>query len=90
GVVGLVAFAVGSAVIGRSLALMSAAPTLGGSFTTAALNVGATAGPLAGGAAITTNAAGPVWVALTAVVLAMVPAGFALRLEKTRATETRG
>ena len=74
GVMGLVAFAVGSGVIGRSLALAPDAPTLGGSFTTAALNIGAAVGPLAGGAALATSRTGPVWIAAVTVAVAAIPA----------------
>lgn len=78
-VLGGLAFAVGTAVIGRSLALMPDAPTMGGSLTTAALNVGATGGPLLGGASLSLSHAGPAWVAAGLVVLAAVPAVRTLR-----------
>lgn len=74
---GVLAFAVGSSLIARVLYAASGAPTMGGSYATVALNVGAAAGPAIG--AVTLSGAGglgPVWVAaaLTAVALvAMVP-----------------
>ncbi|MER7618603.1 Cmx/CmrA family chloramphenicol efflux MFS transporter, partial [Nonomuraea wenchangensis] len=48
---GALAFAVGSALIARALYAASGAPSLGGSFATAALNVGAAVGPALGGLA---------------------------------------
>ncbi|MET0191036.1 MAG: MFS transporter, partial [Pseudonocardia sediminis] len=71
---GAAAFTVGSAVIARSLTLASGAPTLGGSATTAALNVGATAGPLVGGWSLSMSATGPAWAAAGLTALAAVPA----------------
>ncbi|MFE6649667.1 Cmx/CmrA family chloramphenicol efflux MFS transporter, partial [Nocardioides sp. NPDC057772] len=74
---GVLAFAVGSSLIARVLYAASGAPTMGGSYATVALNVGAAAGPAIG--AVTLSSAGglgPVWVAtaLTGVALvAMVP-----------------
>lgn len=79
GVLGGLAFTVGTAVIGRSLALAPDAPTMGGSFTTAALNVGATGGPLLGGASLALSPTGPAWVATVLVALAAVPALLSLR-----------
>lgn len=49
---GAVSFALGSTVIARIVAEAREAPTMGGSFATAALNVGAMIGPIAGGIAI--------------------------------------
>lgn len=89
GMLGLVSFAVGSAVIARSLALVPDAPTLGGSFTTAALNLGATAGPLVGGAALAAGPTGPAWAAAGAVALAVVPVAVALRTDRDRRTAGR-
>ena len=48
---GALSFGAGSALVGRVLRVASGAPALGGSFATAALNVGAFAGPLLAGAA---------------------------------------
>lgn len=48
---GALSFGSGSALVGRVLRVASGAPALGGSFATAALNVGAFAGPLLAGAA---------------------------------------
>jgi DHA1 family chloramphenicol resistance protein-like MFS transporter len=69
---GVLAFAVGSTLITRVLYAASGAPTMGGSYATAALNVGAAAGPMMGAAALSgASDLGPVWVAaaLTAIAL---------------------
>lgn len=72
---GAAAFAVGGTLIARVLRFAAGAPVLSGAYATAALNVGAVAGPAAGAAALTTTAGelGPVWVAagLTALALAV-------------------
>ncbi|GAA4680169.1 MFS transporter [Streptomyces chumphonensis] len=49
---GALSFGVGSTLIARALYTASDAPTLGGGFATAALNVGAAAGPALGGLAL--------------------------------------
>lgn len=69
---GVSAFVVGSTLITRVLYAASEAPTMGGSYATAALNVGAAAGPALGAAALSAAGyLGPMWVAaaLTAVAL---------------------
>lgn len=74
---GALAFAVGSSLIARVLYAASGAPTMGGSYATVALNIGAAAGPAIGAATLSSHGdLGPVWVAaaLTGVaLLAMVP-----------------
>lgn len=72
---GVLGFAVGSTLIAQVLRAASGAPTLGGSFATAALNVGAAVGPAAAAATIATGLGdrGPVWVAVAATALALVP-----------------
>ncbi|MEV6716333.1 hypothetical protein AB0M48_30350 [Lentzea sp. NPDC051208] len=45
-VLGVLSFAVGSTLIARVLHHAAGAPTMAGSYATAALNIGATAGPL--------------------------------------------
>jgi DHA1 family chloramphenicol resistance protein-like MFS transporter len=67
---GALSFAVGGTVITRILRLATGAPTMAGSYATAALNVGATAGPVLTGALLTTVS--PFWVA-AALVAATVP-----------------
>ncbi|MEV4056013.1 hypothetical protein AB0J55_32805 [Amycolatopsis sp. NPDC049688] len=69
---GTLSFAVGGTVITRILHLATVAPTMAGSYATAALNTGATAGPLLAGALIGTVS--PFWVAagLVAAALAVV------------------
>ncbi|MEV8638177.1 Cmx/CmrA family chloramphenicol efflux MFS transporter [Streptosporangium sp. NPDC051023] len=70
---GALSFGVGSTLIARALYEGAGAPTMGGSYATAALNVGATAGPLIAAATLNTRSAelGPVWGsgALVAVAL---------------------
>lgn len=72
---GVLAFAVGSTLIARVLYAASEAPTMGGAYATAALNIGAAAGPAVAAAAMSISGnQAPVWVAfgLTAIaVLAM-------------------
>lgn len=70
---GVLAFAVGSTLIARVLYTASEAPTLGGSYATAALNIGAAAGPAI--AALGLHGAGdlgPVWVAAALTGIALV------------------
>ena len=74
---GALSFAVGSTLIARILYEAAGAPTMAGSYATAALNVGATAGPIIAGATLSTSlgATGPVWVScvLVAAALTMAP-----------------
>ena len=49
---GILAFAVGSTLIARVLYVASSAPTMGGSYATVALNIGAAAGPALGAVAL--------------------------------------
>ena len=72
---GATAFAVGSTLIARVLYAASGAPTMGGSYATAALNVGAAAGPAVGAVGLSwCGVLGPVWVAaiLTGVALLLL------------------
>ncbi|MEU5948114.1 Cmx/CmrA family chloramphenicol efflux MFS transporter [Micromonospora sp. NPDC047465] len=73
---GTLSFAVGSTLITRALYAAVDAPSLGGSFATAALNVGAAVGPLLGGAAIGAGLGyrSPLWVSALLVALAFVAA----------------
>lgn len=71
---GALSFAVGSTLIAQALYAAAGAPTLAGAFATAALNVGATVGPWAGGAAIGAGLGfrGPLWVSASLVAVALV------------------
>lgn len=73
---GVLSFGVGSTLITRVLSAASGAPTMGGSYATAALNIGAAAGPVLGafGLAAGLGLLAPVWVAsaLTAIALGIV------------------
>ncbi|MDQ6521989.1 MFS transporter [Nocardioides sp. LHD-245] len=74
---GALAFAVGSTWIARVLYAASGAPTMAGSYATAALNAGAAAGPALGALAISgSGELGPVWTAagLSAVSLVVMTA----------------
>ncbi|MFC8800997.1 MFS transporter [Promicromonospora sp. NPDC057138] len=51
-VLGALSFAVGGTLIARSMAAAHGAPTMGGAFSTVALNLGALVGPVLGGLAI--------------------------------------
>lgn len=53
-VLGAFSFAVGGTLIARGMAAAHGAPTMGGAFSTVALNLGALAGPVLGGLAIET------------------------------------
>ena len=79
---GVLGFAVGSALITRVLYAAAGAPTMAGSYATAALNVGAAVGPVLAAAAlsVTPGALGPVWVAVFATATALLLAVPLLRL----------
>lgn len=70
---GMLSFGVGSTLIARVLYAASGAPTMGGSYATAALNIGAAAGPVLGALGLATGVGelAPLWVAagLTALTL---------------------
>jgi DHA1 family chloramphenicol resistance protein-like MFS transporter len=71
---GALSFAVGSTLIARVLYESGGAPTMGGAYATAALNIGAAAGPLIAAAVLGTYAAvvGPVWVSGVLVAVALL------------------
>nr|WP_308820143.1 MFS transporter [Pseudonocardia alni] len=70
---GVQAFAVGSILVARVLYAAAEAPTMGGSYATAALNLGAAVGPVLGAAALTGSSnLGPVWVAAALTTLALL------------------
>ncbi|MGX4655109.1 Cmx/CmrA family chloramphenicol efflux MFS transporter [Micromonospora sp. SCSIO 07396] len=69
---GALSFALGSTLIARIVATTRDAPTMGGSFATVALNVGAVTGPLAGGFTIEAlGVRGPVIASCVLVILAV-------------------
>ena len=71
-VVGALSFALGSTLVARIVAEARPAPNLGGAFATAALNLGASIGPVAAGLALTRlGEAGPFTVAAVGVGLAV-------------------
>ena len=67
---GAISFCLGSSLVARVVAAAEDAPSLGGSFATAALNLGAVVGPAIGGAAIAS--AGPVGPVLVSAGLALL------------------
>ncbi|KAA6431354.1 MFS transporter [Agrococcus sediminis] len=70
---GTLSFALGSTLIARIIATAHAAPTMGGSFATVALNIGAVIGPIAGGFAIeATGAVGPILLSAILVFFAVL------------------
>lgn len=79
---GVLGFAVGSTLITRVLYAAAGAPTMAGSYATAALNVGAAVGPVLAAAALSVmpGALGPVWVAVIATAAALLLAVPLLRL----------
>lgn len=70
---GALSFGVGSALITQVLYAATGAPTLAGGFATAALNVGAAVGPVAGGVALSAGLGqrSPLWVSALLVALAL-------------------
>lgn len=71
---GMLAFGVGSTVIARVLYAASGAPTMAGSYATAALNTGAAVGPVLGALGLATGVGivAPLWVAAALTGLAVV------------------
>lgn len=88
---GTLSFAVGSTLIAQVLYAAVEAPTLGGGFATAALNVGAAIGPWWGGLAL---AAGfgyraPLWVSALLVAVALLVGGAAEGMRRRAAGAAR-
>ncbi|OKI49631.1 Cmx/CmrA family chloramphenicol efflux MFS transporter [Micromonospora sp. CB01531] len=71
---GALSFALGSTLIARVLYEAAGAPTMAGSYATAALNVGAAAGPLIAAATLNTGVAerGPLWASSVLVAVALL------------------
>lgn len=71
---GTMSFGVGSTVIALVLRAAVGAPTMGGSYATAALNIGAVIGPVLGGLGLGawSDALAPMWVAAGLMALALV------------------
>ncbi|WP_203185827.1 Cmx/CmrA family chloramphenicol efflux MFS transporter [Streptomyces pratensis] len=74
---GALAFGTGTTLITRVFSLAPDAPTMAGSFATAAFNVGAAAGPWLGGLALGTASGfrAPVWVSVLLTVAALAITG---------------
>lgn len=71
-VLGVLSFAVGSTLITGVLYAAADAPTMAGSYATAALNAGAVAGPLLAAATLRAGALGPFWASTGLVAVAVV------------------
>lgn len=72
-VLGALSFAVGGTLIARSMAAAHGAPTMGGAYSTVALNLGALVGPVFGGLAIgPLGLVGPLVVSATLAAAAVV------------------
>lgn len=86
---GVSAFYTAPALNARMFNVAGAAPTLAGATTTAAFNLGNTAGPWLGGTVIDADLgyASPAWAGATMTLLALATAALALRL--TRANRSR-
>jgi DHA1 family chloramphenicol resistance protein-like MFS transporter len=69
---GTLSFALGGTLIARVLYEGAGAPTMAGSYATAALNVGATAGPLLAATTLGRGPTGPLWTSAALVALALV------------------
>ena len=71
---GISSFGVGSTLIAQVLYAAAGAPTMGGAYATAALNIGAAAGPVLGALGLATGAGAlaPVWVAAALTALALL------------------
>ncbi|MGV9935483.1 Cmx/CmrA family chloramphenicol efflux MFS transporter [Streptomyces olivaceoviridis] len=71
---GALSFALGSTLIARVLYEAAGAPTMAGSYATAALNAGAAAGPVIAAAGLTTEAGtlGPLWASGLLVAVALL------------------
>lgn len=84
---GALSFAVGSTLISQALHAATGAPTLAGGFATAALNVGAAAGPALGGVAISAGAGfrSPLLVSAALVAAALLVGGAGLAAARARA-----
>ncbi|GAA5156854.1 MULTISPECIES: Cmx/CmrA family chloramphenicol efflux MFS transporter [Amycolatopsis] len=87
---GALSFGVGSTLIASALHEAAGAPTMAGSYATAALNVGAAVGPALAAVALGVDGRGPAWVsaALVAVFLA-ITRGRAPRGSASRETGDR-
>jgi DHA1 family chloramphenicol resistance protein-like MFS transporter len=76
---GGLSFLVGGTVITRILHRATGAPTMAGAYATAALNVGATAGPVLAGALLGAGRTAPIWTAAALVALALALHAFRRR-----------
>lgn len=84
---GVFSFALGSTLIARVVYEASGAPTMGGSYATAALNLGAAGGPVVAAATLDTGlgALGPVWASALLVAITLSIALPLLRIITPRA-----
>ncbi|BCJ28823.1 Cmx/CmrA family chloramphenicol efflux MFS transporter [Actinocatenispora sera] len=91
---GALSFALGSTLITRVLYQAAGAPTMAGSYATAALNVGAAAGPLVAGATFgAAGERGPLWASgllVAAALLLALPAREVLATDRGSVAPGRG
>lgn len=71
---GMLSFALGSTLIARVVYVAAGAPTMGGSYATSALNIGAAGGPVVAAATLGTRLGelGPVWASMILVAIALI------------------
>ncbi|TWD81825.1 DHA1 family chloramphenicol resistance protein-like MFS transporter [Kribbella amoyensis] len=87
---GTLSFAAGSALITLALYAAADSPVLAGGLATASLNVGAALGPLLGGVTITAiGYDGPLWASAALVGGALVIAGIAMTVQRSRRSARR-
>ncbi|MEV4845438.1 Cmx/CmrA family chloramphenicol efflux MFS transporter [Micromonospora matsumotoense] len=83
---GALSFALGSTLIARVLYEAADAPTMGGSYATAALNIGAAGGPVVAASTLGAGDLGPVWASCFLVAIALL---VVLPLRRFGATRVR-
>jgi DHA1 family chloramphenicol resistance protein-like MFS transporter len=88
-VLGALSFGVGSTLIARVLYEATKAPTMAGAYATAALNVGATAGPAIAAVTLGTSLGlpGPAWASAALVAVALLVTLPLRRLDRAEAIE---
>ena len=89
-VLGALSFGVGSTLIARVLYEAAKAPTMAGAYATAALNVGATIGPVIAAITLGTNLGltGPAWASAGLVAVALMVALPLRRLDRSEAASS--
>lgn len=78
---GALAFALGSVLIARLLDSASGAPNMKGAFATAALNIGAAAGPVLAAQSMALGVVAPIWLAAALSAVAVMAWGLSARTD---------